>query len=252
MIGGVPVALAYCTLCGSGVLFETKVAPREDPFVFGSSGFLYRSNKLMFDRQTDALWNQFTGKPVSGALRNSGIALKIRPVVITIWKDWSARHPDTTVLSLDTGHRRDYGSGVVYNSYFTGPDLMFPAIVRNEERVRRKDYVFGIRAPGGAKAWPLYAFESGAVINDQVGLSNIVLIGDAAGRTVRAYERGETEFSKSPAAGALISDAGEWTVSEEHLTGPKGERLGRVAGHIAYWFAWDWGASGFFETSGCG
>ncbi|MDG2286402.1 MAG: DUF3179 domain-containing (seleno)protein [Alphaproteobacteria bacterium] len=150
--GGVPVALAYCTLCGSGILFETKVPPREEPFVFGSSGFLYRSNKLMFDRQTDSLWNQFTGKPVPGALRNSGIALKIRPVVITTWKDWSARHPDTTVLSLDTGHRRDYGSGVVYAAYFNSPDLMFPAGVKNEKRVLRKDYVFGIRAPGGAKA----------------------------------------------------------------------------------------------------
>lgn len=239
VIGGLPVALAYCTLCGSGILFETKVPPREEPFVFGSSGFLYRSNKLMFDRQTDSLWNQFTGKPVSGALRNSGIALKIRPVVITTWKDWSARHPDTTVLSLDTGHRRDYGSGVVYAAYFNSPDLMFPAAVKNEKRVLRKDYVFGIRAPGGAKAWPLSAFEGGAVINDRVGLSNIVLVGDAAGRTVRAYERGETEFSKSPAAGTLISGAGEWTISEEHLTGPKGERFGRVAGHIAYWFAWD-------------
>ena len=59
VIGGVPVALAYCTLCGSGILFETQVAGRDEAFVFGSSGLLYRSNKLMFDRQTDSLWNQF-------------------------------------------------------------------------------------------------------------------------------------------------------------------------------------------------
>ena len=50
VIGGVPVALAYCTLCGSGILFETAVVGRAAPFVFGSSGFLYRSNKLMYDR----------------------------------------------------------------------------------------------------------------------------------------------------------------------------------------------------------
>ncbi len=61
-IGGVPVALAYCTLCGAGILFETKLPGRDKPLVFGSSGFLYRSNKLMFDRETDSLWNQFTGK----------------------------------------------------------------------------------------------------------------------------------------------------------------------------------------------
>jgi hypothetical protein len=133
VIGGVPLALAYCTLCGSGILFETLVPPREKPLIFGSSEFLYRSNKLMFDRETDSLWNQFTGKPVSGPLRDSGIELKIRPVVITTWKDWLDRHPDATVLSLDTGHRRDYGSGVVYKRYFDSPDLMFPVVVENED-----------------------------------------------------------------------------------------------------------------------
>ncbi len=88
VIGGVPVALAYCTLCGSGILFETQVEGRDAPFVFGSSGLLYRSNKLMFDRETDSLWNQFTGVPVVGPLVDSGIELKIRPVVITSWAVW--------------------------------------------------------------------------------------------------------------------------------------------------------------------
>ena len=55
VIGGVPLALAYCTLCGSGILFETDVPGREKPMVFGSSGFLYRSNKLMFDHETHSL-----------------------------------------------------------------------------------------------------------------------------------------------------------------------------------------------------
>ena len=56
---GVPVALAYCTLCGSGILYEIKVAGRAKPFVFESSGFLCRSNRLMFVRATLSLWNQF-------------------------------------------------------------------------------------------------------------------------------------------------------------------------------------------------
>jgi Protein of unknown function (DUF3179) len=102
VIGGVPVALAYCTLCSAGILFETQVKGRKKPLVFGSSGFLYRSNKLMFDRETDSLWNQFTGEPVSGPLVKSGIRLKIRPVTITSWKSWRKAHPDTKVLSLET------------------------------------------------------------------------------------------------------------------------------------------------------
>ena len=94
-IGGVAVALAYCTLCGAGILFETLVEGRDKPFVFGSSGFLYRSNKLMFDRETDSLWNQFTGQPVAGPLWDSAIELKMRPVAITSWAKWRAKHPTT-------------------------------------------------------------------------------------------------------------------------------------------------------------
>ena len=239
VIGGVPVALAYCTLCGSGILFETRVAGREKPFIFGSSGFLYRSNKLMFDRETDSLWNQFTGQPVSGPLKDSGIALKIRPVAITTWADWRARHPETTVLSLDTGHRRDYGSGVVYRNYFASPDLMFPVVVGDETTVRRKDYVFGIRGPGAAKAWPLAAFAGGKVINDRIGDMPVVLIGDASTRTVRAYERGTAAFTSASAVDALYGPGGVWRIGEDGITGPAGEQLGRIAGHIAYWFAWD-------------
>jgi hypothetical protein len=219
VIGGVPVALAYCTLCGSGILFETRVEGRARPFVFGSSGLLYRSNKLMFDRETDSLWNQFTGQPVVGPLAASGIALKIRPVVIVTWAKWRAAHPDSRVLSLDTGHRRDYGSGVVYAEYFASPDLMFPTRA-DETRLAQKDYVFGIRDVGAAKAWPLAAFAKRPVINDAVGAREVVLIGDAGSHSVRAYERGARHFE-------AVGEA-------DRLHGP-----GRVPGHIAYWFAWD-------------
>ena len=100
VIGGVPVALAYCTLCGSGILFETQVDGRAKPLVFGSSGFLYRSNKLMFDRETHSLWNQYTGQPVVGPLVDSGIALKQRPVVITTWESWTASNPNLSLIHI--------------------------------------------------------------------------------------------------------------------------------------------------------
>lgn len=238
-IGGVPVALAYCTLCGAGILFETAIEGRKKPLIFGSSGFLYRSNKLMFDRETDSLWNQFTGEPVSGPLVDSGIKLKIRPVTITTWAKWKNSHPGTKVLSLDTGHRRNYGSGVVYNDYFASPDLMFPVIVRNEEKVQRKEYVFGIREFGAARAWPLTAFKEKMVINDTIGGHNIVLVGDSSSRTVRAYERENRTFIQSANPGQLFSQGVKWTIREEFLIGPNGKKLPRVPGHISYWFAWD-------------
>jgi len=174
IIGGVPISLAYCTLCSAGIAFEGDYKGRkafdvDQPFTFGSSGFLYQSNKLMYDRNTDSLWNQFTGKPVSGPLLGSGIELKIRPVVITSWKKWKAAHPDTKVLDINTGYRRNYGSGVVYQDYFASPELMFPAAGDDLQRLREKDQIFGMRLEGGTKAWPLSAFKKGRVLNDVVG-----------------------------------------------------------------------------------
>ncbi|MEM1140866.1 MAG: DUF3179 domain-containing protein, partial [Pseudomonadota bacterium] len=237
-IGGVPLALAYCTLCGSGILFETAVEGREVPFVFGSSGFLYRSNKLMFDRETHSLWNQFTGEPVVGPLAGSGLALKQRPVTIEAWSRWKARNPQTRVLSLDTGHVRNYGSGVVYRDYFASPALMFPTVT-DETRLRQKDYVFGVRTVGASKAWPLNAFKGERVLNDSVGRLPLVLIGEADGRTVRAYERGDHEFQRGRFGRGLVAGGQAWEMTEEALIGPGGERAPRVAGHVAYWFAWD-------------
>lgn len=235
-IGGMPVALAYCTLCGAGILFSTRVAGRPRPFVFGSSGFLYRSNKLMFDRQTLTLWNQFTGQPVVGPLADSGIVLDRLPVVIDRWDAWKAANPGTTVLALETGYRRDYGSGVVYRDYFASPDLMFPALA--DPRLRNKDYVFGIQRFGAAKAWPLAAFAAQPVLNDRVGDLDVVLLGDADSRSVRAYEGGGRTFR---AAGAGLTDGtgATWRVTEAALVGPDGTELARVAGQISYWFAWD-------------
>lgn len=238
-IGGVPVALAYCTLCGAGILFETQVEGRAEPLVFGLSGLLYRSNKLMFDRETKSLWNQFTGKPVVGALAKSAIALKIRPNTITSWANWKTQHPETKVLSLETGYSRNYGSGVTYQAYFASPDLMFPAVVGDETQIKRKDYVFGIRDIGSAKAWPIKVFRTMPVINDRVGFKDVVLIGDPKTRTVRAYVRKPDEEFKI-LKGQLLSDHMQWTIGEDFLISKNGkEKRSRVAGHVAYWFAWD-------------
>ena len=237
VIGGVPVALAYCTLCGSGILFETQVPGRKRPLIFGSSGFLYRSNKLMFDRQTHSLWNQYTGKPVVGPLVGSGIVLTQRPVVITTWYSWKTSHPQTQVLSLQTGHRRNYGSGVVYKEYFASPDLMFPADV-DQSQHRQKDFVFAVRQFGAARAWPLDAFNRTPVINDAIANQSLVLVGNADKRAVRAYRRGDHTFTAE--GGALVDEKGRpWMLTEEALLGPNEAEMPRVAGHISYWFAWD-------------
>jgi hypothetical protein len=239
-VGGVPVALAYCTLCGSGILYDRRVPGRDQPFEFGSSGFLYRSNKLMYDQQTHSLWNQFTGRPVVGPLTGSGIELDVLPVTIASWRDWRAGHPDTKVLSLDTGYQRDYTPGQPYGAYFASPEPMFPVLVA-DDRLAPKDFVFALRAPD--KAWSLTAFEGGKVINDEAGGQGVVLIGDAATRTVRAYRSDGRRFQTTADPLVLTVDGENWRIAEGALVGPAGERLERLPGHIAYWFAWQ----GFFE-----
>ena len=240
VIGGVPVALAYCTLCGSGILFDTQLEGTDEPLVFGSSGLLYRSNKLMFDRKTNSLWNQFSGEPVVGPLVGSDIKLKVRPITITSWDEWRRQYPDTTVLSLQTGHIRNYDSGFVYHDYFASPGLMFPAVVQDERKLLRKDYVFGVRSVAASKAWPLHVFDKTTVLNDRVGVQPLVLLGDSRTRTVRAYERVDDEEFSVTEAGDIKTEEVAWTLSENFLVSADGKhKRARLAGHISYWFAWE-------------
>lgn len=242
-IGGVPVSLAYCTLCGSGILYKTKLNADEEPLIFGSSGFLYRSNKLMYDQKTHSLWNQFNGKPVVGSLVNSGIELEVLPLVTTTWSEWVKKYPHTKVLSEETGFHRDYTPGTAYGAYFFSEELMFPAS-ENDDSLKQKEKVFGLRISGANKAWPLKLFETPTVINDQVGIIPIVLIGDAKSETVRAY-RSEGITFKLTKQGQLSANNQIWQLTENEIIGANDKKLSRLPGHIAYWFAW----SGYFPAT---
>jgi hypothetical protein len=181
VVGGKPVALAYCTLCGSGILYAAT--SNGNTFVFGSSGFLFRSNKLMYDRETKTLWNQLTGEPVIGKLANSGIRLDILPVVLTSWGEWRKEHPDTKVLDVKTGFNRPYGLGDSYGRYFASSETMFP-VWQQSKRLPKKARVFAVQSEGRAKAYPLDTLNrEGGVVNDTLGTTPVVVIyRDAVGR----------------------------------------------------------------------
>jgi len=198
----------------------------------------------MYDRQTDSLWEQFTGRPVIGRLTGSKIELKLLPLVLSSWSQWRSRHPETRVLSLETGFRRDYDPGVAYREYFASPELMFPALVK-DRRLRQKDLIFGVRVPGGVKAWPLATLADGAVINDHVGFMDVVVIGDTAGRGARAYEGRGRRFARGTSPDEVLAGAVRWRVTEGALVGPGGESLPCLPGHVAYWFAW----AGYYENT---
>lgn len=253
VIGETPVTVAYCPLCGTGVLYATKIAGREAPLEFGSSGLVYRSTQLVYDRQTDSLWDLFSGRPVVGPLTGAGIELETLPIVMTRWSDWLQRHPDSRVLSRDTGFDHPYIPGAAHSGNANNPNPLFP-VVLNDHRMAPKDLVFGIRLPVGNKAWPLDTFTGGRVLNDTIGGVDVVLIGDAEGRTVRAYRREGVTFTATASPrvlyrldpdgpGEAVAQGGPehqevWRVSEEGLIGPNNAVLPRLPGLTAYWFAW--------------
>ena len=262
VVGGIPISLAYCPLCGAGIAYDGR-APNGQTYTFGTSGLLYRSNKLMYDRVTRTLWNQFTGEPVLGSLagdtdaEGGPLRLSLLPVVLTTWGDWLAQHPETTVLDIETGFPRPYEPGLPYGNYFQSRGTMFPVSSRSD-LVGPKDFVYGLRIGGDRKAYPVSTLIEEPVVNDTVGERAVVIVANRgyvitdgvhreapspaayySGAEVRAFERGDHAFSAGDDPDTLHDDAaGVWRVTEEALLGPDGERLERIDGHLAYWFGW--------------
>lgn len=138
VVGGQPFALSWCTLCGAPVAFDTGIdggARR-----MGSSGLLLRSNKLMFDRDSSSLWSQLTGAAVAGPMKDAGARLEVLPVVSTTWARWRSEHPDTTVVSRETGFDRDYSPGAAYGDEHSTASTMFP-VPRGERRFEAKQRI---------------------------------------------------------------------------------------------------------------
>ena len=237
-VGGVDVAGVYCTLCGSMIIYRTK----HDGAVhdLGTSGFLYRSNKLMYDAATQSLWSTLEGTPVIGPLVESGIVLERGWVVTTTWGEWQARHPETVVLSPDTGHRRDYREGVAYMDYFATDELMFP-VAERDGRLANKAEVLGLLfqdhgdrplaiAADYLAAHPLH--------HDAVGGFTLVVVTDPSGAN-RVYQAGDTRFVSYDGGTRLSDEAGaEWTLHEDRLAAADGRVLHRLPAHRAFWFGW--------------
>jgi hypothetical protein len=110
VVGGAPLTITYCPLCNSALVFERTVEgpDGEEVLDFGTSGRLYRSNLVMYDRQHRNLWTQFEGEAVVGE-RFLGTQLTRVPAWLFGFSELVELHPDAQVLSRDTGHSRDYG-----------------------------------------------------------------------------------------------------------------------------------------------
>lgn len=241
-LGGTEVTVVYCTLCGTVIPYRSVVGGVHR--TFGTSGLLYRSNKLMFDRETMSLWSTLDGRPVIGRLAGQPLTLEALPVVTTTWGEWRATHPATTVLSLDTGHERDYAEGAAYREYFETDQLMF-RVPRLDTRLNNKAEVLGVLVPavGGGRqaiAFAVAYLARARVHHETVEGRTLVVLTSRRGAN-RVFEIGPRRID------AWVDDqtvrdvsGGQWRVTEDALLPlvGAGQPMRRVAAFRAFWFGW--------------
>src|ERR671910_3787005 len=164
VVGGKPVAITYCPLC-----FTNQVSSRtlNDGSIveFGTSGKLYNSNLVMYDRKSNSLWSQALGEGIVGDY--SGIKLEKIPFDIAYWKEWKELYPESKVLSRDTGSVRPYGADP-YGDYYTNDLILFP-VANDDKRLGLKEIVIGLENKNQYKAYKLPDIEEKKVINDVIG-----------------------------------------------------------------------------------
>ena len=211
---------------------------------FGTSGMLFRSNKLMYDRVTETLWHQFLGVPVVGPLANSGIRLEVIPNILTTWGQWLEQHPDTTVISNETGvyqaetYLPEENPRSIYFSYRAASGTMFP-VAGIEESLPIKQQIFGLAFGEEARAYPRELLAQTPLLNDDLGGQDVVIVTVAGGGS-RAFDGQGLDFEFSDDGHIQSSDGRTWRIFENALenTADPSDQLARLPSRDAYWFGW--------------
>ncbi len=236
VVGGIPVAVTYCPLCYTNQVFDRTL---DDTIVeFGTSGKLYNSNLVMYDRLTDSYWSQGLGIAITGEL--SGDSLDTIPFDVITWGDWKELHLDTLVLTTDTGHIRSYNTDP-YGSYYTNPQILFP-VDNQDDRIPLKEVIVGFHQDDIFKAYKQSDVESNGIINDAVGNSSILVVSMFPGNS-RIFDRMvNDDVLDFIFEDGLILDTNTksvWDYDGKSISGTlKGEQLSRLSINPGFWFSW--------------
>lgn len=252
-VGGVPVSVTYCPLCNTAVAVDRRVDERV--LSFGTSGSLYQSALVMYDRQTESLWSHFTGQAIVGFL--TAAKLISYPVATVAWSDWRDAHPDGLVLSRDTGHDRDYGRNP-YPGYddIDNPPFLFDGEVDDRLAAKTRVVGFGLDStPTAIRLDPL--LNTGVIAVDLDGtpvvawaLPGTTSALDAAeltrGRDVGAtgvfrstHEGQPLTFTRSTGGFVDTQTGSRWDIFGTAVDGPlRGARLEAIEHVDTFWFAW--------------
>jgi len=242
---GGPLLVSYCPLCGAGVTAVRRVDGQVTQF--GVSGYLWRSDLVMYDALTDSLWSQILATAVRGP--QTGQALELLPSTLTTWGTWRADHPDTAVLRPPPesktvgGAETRYYAGNPYAGYGDSRQIGIGYNDFEDDRLHPKVQVLGVTVDGTARAYPLPAVRQAGVVNDAVaGRPIVVAAGPSA--TLVAYERtvdGETLRFHRADEGHLVAGGSRWAlVTGRAVDGPHvGTTLVPANDRSPmFWFAW--------------
>ena len=157
IVAGQPVAVTFCPLCNSGLVFGRTLDGQT--LEFGVSGLLRNSDMIMYDRQTHSLWQQFTGAAIVGRL--TGAQLPILVSWMEAWESFASRNPAGRVMDQPAGHRRDYGR----NPYVGYDGSAQPLLYRGEDPphgIAPLAYVLRV----GDRAWPLARLREAGMLRE--------------------------------------------------------------------------------------
>ena len=234
-VRGVPVAVTYCPLCFTNQVFERIIDGKVTEF--GTSGKLYNSNLVMYDRNTDSQWSQALGMAITGEM--TGQTLKRIPFDVAKWSYWKSLYPDTLVLTTETGFFRAYGSDP-YGDYYTDSRIIFP-VENKDERLFPKEKILGFDN-GIYKAYKLSDVEKNKIINDSIEDKDVVLISlypEMARAFNRVVDGNILEFEYVDGKIIDKQTKSEWNFDGESVQGQlNGEKLQREVFNLGFWFEW--------------
>ncbi len=180
---GDKVLVTYCPLCISGVVFDPLV--KGERVEFGTSGKLWQSNLVMYDRKTDSYWSQILGEAIVGEM--TGAELKVLPSDQIQFGEWKKEHQNGQVLSRETGAVRFYGSDP-YGDYYTREEIFFP-VRGQDDRLSQKDFVLGIVVNGQAKAYLPESIKRIGELEDNFEGKNLLIKYEPEIDAVRIFEK---------------------------------------------------------------
>ena len=238
-VGGVPVAITYCPLCFTNQIFN-RTLQDGNVVEFGTSGKLYNSNLVMYDRTSDSLWSQGLAQGIVG--KYAGVNLQRIPFDVANWKEWKELYPESKVLSRETGSSRPYGADP-YGDYYTNSEVLFP-ISNQDDRLGLKEIVIGLENNGQYKTYKLQDVEDKKIINDEINNKPIALFSSFP-FMVRAFDpvvNGQAlQYKYNPQNSTFVDlqTGSEWNFEGIAINGElKGKELIRLPYDEGFWFEW--------------